>query len=114
MEHRKHVKYILPVKRVISELPEYEKFGRKGKLRLDLAAIPDLKWEWMEDRHMEGIGTTSGVKHMFECTTNPQVNTILVNTYRNSAYTQDICVVTTICSTVVSSKMDTCHSREVA
>ena len=43
MEHRKHVKYILPVERVISELPEYEKFGRKSKLRLDSATIPDFK-----------------------------------------------------------------------
>ena len=64
MEHRKHVKYILPAERVISELPEYGKFGRKSKLRLDPAAIPDIKWEWMEDRHTGSIGMTSEVKHM--------------------------------------------------
>ena len=112
MEHRKHVKYILPVERVISELPEYKNFGRKSKLRLDPAAIPDFKWEWMEDRHMEGIGTTSGIKHMYECGANPQVNIILVNTYRNSAHVQDLCVTTTMCSTVVSSKVGTCETQE--
>ena len=112
MEHRKHVKYILPAKRVISELPEHEKFGRKSKLRLNPAAIPDLKWEWMEDRHTEGIGVTSGVKHMYECAANPQVNTILVNTYRNSSCALDICVVATMFSTVVSSKIDTCVTQE--
>ena len=33
-EHRKHVKYILPAKKIISDMPEYERFGRKSKLRL--------------------------------------------------------------------------------
>ena len=112
MEHRKHVKYILSVERFISELPEYEKFGRKSKLRLDPVAISNLKWEWTEDRNMEGIGMTSGVKHMYEFAANPQVKTILVNTRRNSAHLQDICVVTTMSSTVVSSKIDMSVTQE--
>ena len=112
MEHRKHIKYILPAERVISELPEYEKFGRKSKLRLDPAAIPDLKWEWMEDRNTGSIGMTSEVKHMHEKEALPQVNTILVNTYRNFVHVQDICVVKAMCSTVVSSRIDKCVTQE--
>ena len=112
MEHRKHIKYILPAERVISELPEYEKLGRKSKLRLDPAVIPDLKWEWMEDRHTGSIGTTSEVKHMHGKEALSQVNIILVNTYRNSAYVQDICVVKTMCGTIVSSRIDRCITQE--
>ena len=45
-EHRKHVKYILPAKKIISDMPEHERFGRKSKLRLAPSAISDLSWEW--------------------------------------------------------------------
>ena len=31
--------------RVINEIPDYTKFGRKSKLDLDPAKIPDLKWD---------------------------------------------------------------------
>ena len=40
--HIKDVKVILPVDRVIIEMPDYTKFGRKSKLDLDPAKIPDL------------------------------------------------------------------------
>ena len=39
--HIKDVKVILPVDRVISEVPDYTKFGRKSKLDLDPTKIPD-------------------------------------------------------------------------
>ena len=42
--HLTDVKYILPVDNVITKLPEYQSFGRKTKLRLNLNRIPDLHW----------------------------------------------------------------------
>ena len=42
--HIKNVKVILPVDRIISEMPDYMKFGRKSKLDLDPTKIPDLNW----------------------------------------------------------------------
>ena len=44
MVHIKDVKVILPVDRVINEMPDYTKFGRKSKLDLDPTKIPDLNW----------------------------------------------------------------------
>ena len=41
--HIKNVKVILPVDRVINEMPDYTKFGRKSKLDLDPTKIPDFK-----------------------------------------------------------------------
>ena len=40
----KDVKVILPVDRVINEMPDYTKFGRKSKLDLDPTKISDLNW----------------------------------------------------------------------
>ena len=44
MVHIKDIKVILPVDRVINEVPDYAKFGRKSKLDLDPTKIPDLNW----------------------------------------------------------------------
>ena len=44
MVHIKDVKVILPVDKVINEMPDYTKFGRKSKLDLDPTKIPDLNW----------------------------------------------------------------------
>ena len=38
------VKYILPVDNIITKLPDYQSFGRKTKLRLNLDRIPNLHW----------------------------------------------------------------------
>ena len=38
------VKYILPVDNVITKLPDYQSFGRKTELRLNLDKIPNLYW----------------------------------------------------------------------
>ena len=42
--HLMDVKYILPVDNIITKLPDYQSFGRKTKLRLDLDRIPNLHW----------------------------------------------------------------------
>ena len=42
--HIKDIKVILPVDRVLNEIPDYAKFGRKSKLDFDPMKIPDLNW----------------------------------------------------------------------
>ena len=42
--HLTDVKCILPVGNVITKLPDYQSFGRKTKLRLNLDRTPDLHW----------------------------------------------------------------------
>ena len=42
--HLTDVKYIFPVDNVITKLPDYQSFGRKTKLRLNLDRIPNLHW----------------------------------------------------------------------
>ena len=42
--HLTDVKYILPVDSVIAKLPDYQSFGRKTKLRLNLDRILNLYW----------------------------------------------------------------------
>ena len=42
--HLTDMKYILPVDNVITKLPDYQSFGRKTKLRLNLDRIPNLHW----------------------------------------------------------------------
>ena len=45
MEHISNIKYIMPAERYISQLPDYEIFGRQTKLRLNPRNIPDLSWK---------------------------------------------------------------------
>ena len=42
--HLTDIKNILPVDNVITKLPDYQSFGRKTKLRLNLDRIPNLHW----------------------------------------------------------------------
>ena len=42
--HLTNVKYILPVDNVITKLPDYQSFGRKTKLRLNLDRVLNLHW----------------------------------------------------------------------
>ena len=44
--HLTDVKYILPVDNIITKLPDYQSFGRKTKLRLNLDRIPNLHWNF--------------------------------------------------------------------
>ena len=43
--HLTNVKYILPVDNVITKLPDYQSFGRKTKLRLNLDRISNLQFQ---------------------------------------------------------------------
>ena len=43
--HITDVKYILPADGIIAKLPDYNKFGKKTKLRLNPDNIPNLYWE---------------------------------------------------------------------
>ena len=102
MEHRKFVKYILPAERIISEILDHERFGRKSKLRLHPSTIPDLDWEWMEDLHTHNIGQASRVKDIkISKPSNEQVNTIYINTILQS------------CSTIISHGLNMCLAEQL-
>ena len=58
MKHIKHVKYILPADRYISQLPNYSMFGRKTTLRMNPDHIPDLHWRLASTYHTTSIGYT--------------------------------------------------------
>ena len=57
--HIKDVKVVLPVDRVINEMPDYTKFGRKSKLDLDPMKIPDLNWDLSTKLHTQTTPTTT-------------------------------------------------------
>ena len=59
MVHIKDVKVILPVDRVINEMPDYTKFGRKSKLELDPTKIPNLNWVLSTKIHTHTVPTTT-------------------------------------------------------
>ena len=59
MVHIKDVKVVLPVDRVINEMPDYTKFGRKSKLDLDPMKIPDLNWVLSTKLHTHTTPTTT-------------------------------------------------------
>ena len=56
-EHLDHIKYVLPVDRYISAIPDYEQFGRKTNLRLNPNKTPYLQWGLTDIIHTTGIGT---------------------------------------------------------
>ena len=56
MEHVSNVKYILPAEKYIEQLPEYENFGCKSKLRLNPDKIPDLNWKWCQKLNTTSVG----------------------------------------------------------
>ena len=56
--HLTNVKYILPVDNVITKLPDYQSFGRKTKLRLNLDRIPNLYWNLSTTLNMTPTLTT--------------------------------------------------------
>ena len=61
MVHIKDVKVVLPVDRVINEMPDYTKFGRKSRLDLDPTKIPDLNWALSTNLHTQTTPTTTVV-----------------------------------------------------
>ena len=64
MEHKSNIKYIMPAERYISQLPDYESFGRQTKLQLNPRNIPDLSWKWADTVHIQDIGRVT-VSHIF-------------------------------------------------
>ena len=83
MRHLKHVKYILPTDKYISQLSDYSGFGRKTTLRINPEQIPDLHWKLADKYHTTGIGqpedTSISVHNInvktLECANDPCVNT---------------------------------------
>ena len=50
---------VLPVDRVINDIPDYANFGRKSKLDLDPSKIPDLNWVLSTKLHTHTTSTTT-------------------------------------------------------
>ena len=59
MVHIKDIKVVLQVDKVINEMPDYTKFGRKSKLDLDPMEIPDLNWVLSTKLHTHTTPTTT-------------------------------------------------------
>ena len=87
MEHISNIKYIMPAERYISQLPDYESFGRQTKLQINPRNIPELSWKWADTIHTQDIGkvTVSHIFHLDDLSTHDSLETILVNT---NVYTQ--------------------------
>ena len=116
-EHRNFVKYILPADKIISEIPNYERFGRRSKLRLTPSVIPDLKWEWMEDLHLDGIRLMSTVKHLQvskEMTVREvDVHTIYVGSYISMGRVPSPITVTPSYTTITSHQPGICLAKQM-
>ena len=110
MEHISNIKYIIPAKRYISQLPDYELFGQQTKLRLNSKNIPDLSWKWANTIHTQNIGrvTVSHIFHLDDLLTKDVVNTILGNTNVYTRPTADLCTTISVCKTMVSSYEKSC------
>ena len=110
MEHISNIKYIMPAERYISQLPDYELFGRQTKLCLNPKNIPDLSWKWADTIHPQDIGkvTMSHIFHLDDLLTQDVVNTILVNTNVYTRPTMDLCTTVNVCKTMVSSYGKSC------
>ena len=65
MVHITDVKYILPADNIIAKLPNYIKFGRKTKLRLNPQNIPDLNWGLAITANTKSIPTTTTATYTF-------------------------------------------------
>ena len=108
-EHRKHVKYIPPAKKIISDMPEYERFGRKSKLRLAPSAIPDLGWEWTEDLHTQDIGLPTKVQNMkVPKPKSEELHTIYVESCNNLVKMYSEVRLVQSCGMLISTKSSLC------
>ena len=112
MEHISNIKYIMPAERYISQLPDYEIFGRQTKLHLNPKNIPDLSWKWANTINTQDIGkvTVSHIFHMDNLLTQDVVETILVNTNVYTHSTNNLCTTVDVCKTVISSSTKPCCS----
>ena len=101
MKHIKHVKYILPTDRYISQLPNYSMFGRNTTLRMNPDHIPNLHWRLASTHHTTSIGCTE------------QISTVSVHyvTVENLNYTKsDKCG--EWCGTILDTKTLTSQSKQ--
>ena len=55
----------MPTERYIDQLPAYETFGCKSKLRLNPDKIPDLGWEWADQHNTQSIGQTIDINTIY-------------------------------------------------
>ena len=100
----------MPAERYISQLPDYESFGRQTKLQLNPRNIPDLSWKLANTIHAQDIGrvTVSNIFHLDDLLTHDSLEIILVNT---NVYTQAIpnpCITINACKSIVSSCEKSC------
>ena len=112
MEHISNIKYIMLAERYISQLPDYEIFGRQTKLHLNPKNIPDLSWKWADTVNTQDICKVmvSHIFHMNDLLTQDAVETILVNTNVYTHSTTNLCTTVNVCKTVVSSSIKPCCS----
>ena len=112
MEHISNIKYIMPAERYISQLPDYELFGRQTKLCLNPKNIPDLSWKLADTVNTQEIGKVmvSHIFHMDDMFMRDAVETILVNTNVYTHSTANLCTTVGVCKTVVSSSIKPCCS----
>ena len=112
MEHISNIKYIMPAEWYISQLPDYEIFGRQTKLHSNPKNIPDLSWKWADTINTQDIGkvTVSHIFHMDDLLTQDVVETILVNTNVYTHSTANLCTTVDVCKTVISSSTEPCGS----
>ena len=101
MKHIKHVKYILPAKRYVDQLPNYSMFGRKTTLRMNPDHIPDLHWKLANTYHTTSIGHTE----MLPTTVSVHYITVETLSYAKG----DKCG--EWCGTVLSTKTSTSQSK---
>ena len=72
--HISDVKYILPADSIIAKLPDYNRFGRKTKLRLNPQNIPDVNWELALTANTKLVPTTTTITYTLS------MNTVLTST----------------------------------
>ena len=125
MEHISNIKYIMPAERYISQIPDYETFGRQTKLCLNPRNIPDLSWKWAETVHTQDIGrvTTSQIFHVDVQSSEESaekmeqvgrtslryenLESIYVNSHMYTVPSEVVCNITNSCEMVVSNCMET-------
>ena len=128
MEHISNIKYIMPAECYISQIPNYETFGRQTKLCLNPCNIPDLSWKWAEMVHTQDIGRviTSRIFHVDVQSAEKtelvvrtslryeNLESIYVNSHMYTIPSEAICNMTNSCEMVVSNcvnafPLDICH-----
>ena len=67
--HITDVKYILPADNIIAKLPDYNKFGRKTKLRLNPQNVPDLNWELATTANTKPTPSTTTINYTLPMST---------------------------------------------